>query len=173
MSAITQHIQLQATDPIVELFELDCSSLGGSIYRFTPAVTNNLTSIQFGGHTWSPIPIKIEGLSNNANEAPSQPTLTISNITLELVGPIIALRDLVGAKLIRYRTFERFLATGSSPDSTALLPKDVYIIMKKVVQNNVNIQWQLASTLDKPSLKIPRRLFLKKDFPGLSSYRPT
>ena len=97
--------------------------------------------------------------------------MTISNTALQLVGPIIALRDLVGAKITRYRTFERFLTTGSSPDSTALLPKDVFYINKKVVQNPLNIQWELSSTLDKTGLKLPKRLFLRRDFPGLSQVR--
>jgi len=171
MSNITQHIQLTATDPIIELFELDCSLIGGSVYYFTPMTTANLTSVQFAGKTWEPIPISIEGFSYSGGEAPSKPTMTISNTALQLVGPIIALRDLVGAKITRYRTFERFLTTGSSPDSTALLPKDIFYINKKVVQNPLNIQWELSSTLDKTGLKLPRRLFLRRDFPGLSQVR--
>lgn len=171
MSNISQHIQLSATDSLIELYELDCSALGGSVYHFTPMTTPNLTSIQFGGITWEPIPIATDGFSISNTEAPAKPTMTISNVALQMVGPIISMRDLVGAKLTRYRTFERFLTTGSSPDSTALLPKDVYYISKKIVQNPLNIQWELSSTIDKSGVKLPRRLFLRRYFPGLSQVR--
>lgn len=171
MSNITQHIQLTATDAIITLFELDCSALGGVTYYFTPMTTENLTSIQFGGKTWEPIPIAADGFSVSGMEAPAKPTLTVSNTALQLISPIIALRDLVGATLTRYRTFERFLSTGSSPDSTALLPKDIYYISKKVVQNPLNIQWELSSILDKSGTKLPKRLFLRREFPGLSQTR--
>lgn len=171
MSDISTHIQLTGTDAIVELYELDCTQLGGGIYRFTPMTTENLTEVVFAGLTWQPLPINADGFSQSGMEAPARPTLTISNVAMQMLAPVIQLNDLVGAKVIRYRTFERFLSTGSSPDSTAYLPKDVFYINKKVIQNKINIQWELASVLDKSGTKLPKRLFLRRDFPGLSATR--
>lgn len=171
MSNISTHIQLMATDPLVELFELDCSQIGGVVYRFTPMTNNNLTEIQFAGQVWQPVPIQSDGFSYSGVDAPAKPTLTISNVLMQLMSPVISLNDLVGAKLTRYRTFERFLSTGSSPDATAYLPKDVFYISKKIVQNKINIQWELTSALDRSNAHIPRRLFLRRDFPGLANVR--
>jgi lambda family phage minor tail protein L len=169
---IKQHIQNWALDPLVELYELDLSPLGSStIYRFTPMTTEQTTALQFGGQVWQPLPILGDGFQYSNIEAPAKPTLSIANVNKTVLTAVLSNGDLVGAKLTRYRTFRKFLADGSSPDNAAFLPKDVFFVEKKLSHNRMAIQWQLTSALDKMGTKLPKRLFLQRDFPGLSKTR--
>jgi lambda family phage minor tail protein L len=169
---VNQHIQSWATDPIVELYELDLAPIGQTtVYRFTPMVKESLAVVQFGGQTWQPLPIQGDGFQYSNKDAPAKPTLTIGNLNKTMLTAVLSYGDLVGAKLTRYRTFRRFLTDGSSPDSAAYLPKDIFFVERKLSHNRNFIQWQLTSALDKMGTKLPKRLFLIRDFPGLSKTR--
>lgn len=168
---IQQEIRKPNPDAFVELFELDCSSLGGTIYRFSPNLTENYTSVTFNNKSWQAMPIQCEGFSYSTSEAPAKPTISVSNISKVLLASVIGLGDIVGAKLTRYRTFRRYLGDGAEPNGQAFLPVDIFYIERKVSHNKYSITWQLTSELDKINQKLPKQLFLKRDFPGLAASR--
>lgn len=168
---IRQEIQKPAPDSIVELFELDCTALGGSIFRFSPHVSERYTSVTFNNKTWQAMPITCTGFSYSTSEAPAKPTIAVSNISKVLLASVIGLGDIVGAKLTRYRTFRRYLGDGAEPNGAAFLPVDIFYVERKVAHNKFSITWQLTSELDKINQKLPKRLFLKRDFPGLAASR--
>lgn len=170
MATIQQIIQQAQTDPIIDLYKLDLTILNGSIYYFTPMTAANGTTLVTGNRIWQAMPIMIENLSYSTIDAPAKPTLTVSNINKTLLWGVISLGDLVGATLTRWRTFSSLL-TGTSSTTTSSLPNDKFFVEKKLVHNKMNIQWQLTSVIDKSGASIPKRIFLKKDFPGLSKYR--
>jgi len=172
----TPHADLQVrhqTSGFVELFKLDATALGGSVYRFTNTPAGP-SGVVFGGVTYTPIPIKCEGWDFTSTGAPPKPTLTISNVTRTLLSTVISLGDLVGATVTRTRTYAKYLDTGSSPDSSKYIGPEVYIVEQKTGHNNEFIQWQLTSILDRLGMKLPRRQVLKdKGFPGVSRTRIT
>jgi lambda family phage minor tail protein L len=168
---IQQEIQLQATDAIIELFELDCTQLGGTIYRFSPQLGANNQPITFNNQIWNPLPIMIEGLNYSGSEAPAKPSITLSNVSKVMLPAVINQGDIVGAKLTRWRTFAKYLSTGSQPSGTSFLPRDIWYIERKEHHNKLSIKWMLTSELNKANRKLPRRLFLKRDFPGLANAR--
>lgn len=107
----TPYVELQElhqTSPFVELFTLDLTALGGSVYRFTNH-PNGSNAVVFNGMTYSPIPIKSEGWDFSSTGAPPKPTLTVSNVSRTLLADVIGLGDLVGAKVTRVRTFAKHL----------------------------------------------------------------
>ena len=73
--------------------------------------------------------------------------------------------DLIGFKLIRLRTYAKFLleiggVTGPSPDRTAHFTPDTWYFERKVEENKVSVSYELASIFDVEGLNIPgRRLY--------------
>lgn len=163
---------LNQTSGFLELYVLDTTVLGGPVYRFTNNTTASGGNIVFGGNSYTALPIKTEGWDFSSTGTTPKPTLTVSNVNKVLLASVISMGDLVGATLTRYRTYEKYLDAGSSPDSTKFLGPDVYTVEQKTGHNKNYIQWQLTSILDRMGMKIPRRQVLKdKGFPGISRTR--
>ena len=175
MSTDTQiltELNAAATGAIIMLYEIDLTAIGNSKYYFTNEPLD--TPLYFGGIPYVPFPIVVEGIGSTTGEAPSRPTLTISNVNHELSVLVNTLGDIIGSSVTRIRTFARFLDGGATPNGNAYLPKDKYIIAQKLSHNKVSIQFELNSRLDIEYEKLPRRMMLRDDingnagFPGLS-----
>lgn len=163
--------ELNQTSGLIDLYKVDLTSLGGSIYYLTNVDATG-GSVQFGGITWYSIPIQTTGWDFTSTGSPPKPTLTIANVGKTLLAVTISLHDLVGGVVTRYQTYEKFLDTGITPDGSKFKGPDVYVIEQKTGHNQVAIQWQLTSILDRMGMKLPRRQILKdKGFPGVSRTR--
>lgn len=163
--------ELNQTSGLIDLYKLDCTSIGGSIYYFTntPATGGSLS---FASISYSCIPIQTAGWDFTSTGTTPKPTLTVSNTSKTLLSVVISLGDLVGATLTRWRVLAKHLDNGPNPDSSKFLGPEVYIIEQKTSHNNMLIQWQLTSILDRMGMMIPRRQVLKdKGFPGVSRTR--
>jgi lambda family phage minor tail protein L len=161
----------------VELFELDATAFGGTIFRFCNHLNTTGGNVVFAGLTYTAMPIEVSGWDLSQTGTSAKPTLSVSNISKVLLSAIISQGDLVGAKLSRIRTFSKFLADGSTPNSTAFIGPDKMIIEQKTFHDRSMIQFQLSSVMDRMGMKLPRRQVLKDpnalgcNFPGVSRSR--
>jgi len=162
---------------LVTLFTLDATEIGGATYYFT-AMSDNAGGSPFGPqkivwktHTYEPMPITLSGAKSVGSGALPKPTLTISNIDGTIFAAVLSLGDLVGAELIVEKTFEQFLDNGLDPNTSAVLPTEIYVVEQKTVHNREIISWTLASYLDRNNVLIPRRQVLRDAFPGISTIR--
>lgn len=161
---------LNQDSPLVELFTLDLTGIGGSVFRFTPHFAEAST-ISFGGISYLSLPIISDGWEVSASGTQPRPTLSISNVNQVLLNSVISLGDLVGADLILIRTFEKYLDGHPSGDPTKYLPAQVYQVEQKVAHTAELISWQLSSILDKFGSKLPARQLTRTNFPGLGRAR--
>jgi phage-related protein len=97
------------TSGLVELFTLDATALGGSIFRFTNTPNPDGTGLVFGGNTYNPVPVHAEGWDMASTGTPPKPKLTVSDVNYMFLAAVVSLGDLVGAKLTRVRTFGKYL----------------------------------------------------------------
>lgn len=173
MTTINQELQnLDQTSGLCELHILDCTNLGGSIYRFSPNCYADGTQIVWQGYPYIHIPIQSSGWDLTSGGTQPQPQISISNVSRILLQAVVNLGDIAGATYLRYRTFAKYLDGEIEADATQYIGPDSYIIGKKVVHNKNIITFQLASIIDLPGRKIPARQVLKdKGFPGVSIYR--
>ena len=171
----TELRKLHQTSPFIELFKLDCSAIGGATYHFTPNVTSSGGSIAFGGITYLPLPIQTTGWEFTANGTQARPTLTVSNVNQTLLNAVVTLKDLRNARVVRTRTFEKFLDGQPTADSTAYInPVDVYYVFQKTAHNKNVITWVLANEMEAFKQRVPARQFLKDGpggFPGINRIR--
>ena len=132
--------ELQKIDPtaIITLFELELIEglhypTGNpnnqiTTYRWHSGVAENSQGeLNFGGHTYSQMPITAEGFdykgTNKGSNLP-RPTLKISNLLstvstiLQEINNITPNNDLIGAVLTRKRTFAKFLSISNFSGQT-------------------------------------------------------
>lgn len=161
---IQADLQQLAPNSIVELFELDCTTLGGTVVRFHNGKNALGSDVVWNGNAYSAFPIEASGFEFRGKGQLPRPTLRVANVTGLLGALVRSYQDLVGAKLTRRRTLVKYLDAvnfpgGSNPtaDPSAALPDDVYFIDRKATENKVLIEFELAAAFDVTGVQLPRR----------------
>ena len=158
---IREDIQKLEPGVLVELFEI---TVGVDVFRFH-AGTNQLGGdVVFGGETYIRFPVDADGFEWKGSGTLPRPKLRVANVT-GLVGALARENnDLVGCKVVRRRTFARYLDAVNFPggvnpaaDPAAALPDEVYFIDRKASENAVVVEFDLAAAMDVHGVKLPRR----------------
>lgn len=160
----------QELDPgaLISLFTLDCTDLMREIdpeaqitvFRWTPS-SDMHAAVMFGGQAYQPFPVQVEGFEYSGKGPLPTPKLTVTNVS-NLVGSLLSTyTDLVGAKLTRIRTFDRYLDGRPGADPTAKTPEEVFIVNQKTQHTPILIEWELRSILDHEGIMLPRRQALR------------
>lgn len=156
MTEFTEEQQKLSPDPIVELFEFDASSLGGGVYRFYSGATED-ASLVWQGNAYVPIAIAGEGWEHNSKGTLPTPTIKISNAELLMSSIIRNIGDPLGAKITRWRTYEKFLDAGSEPDSTKHFIKEIFLVERKVSETEELVEFELSAAIDQDGRQLPGR----------------
>lgn len=156
------HLQQLSLDDHVELFDLDTTSLGGPLYHF---VSSSLPKLDGGdvvwqGNTYVPVPFEASGFEASGKGTLPTPHLKFANINLAFSSVAIAYGDLLGCKVTRHRTFLAFLDGQPDADPEAELV-DFFRVERKVAQNKVFVEWELAAWIDQQGAQIPARQVLQ------------
>lgn len=160
----------------VELYEIDYSNFeGGSILRLTPSLIQGRTSIGFNGEAYLSHPVKLEGIQWDGKSGPSQPTLTLAELNGMAASLVDGFDDLMGAKITRYRTYERYLdyvtgvtdplkdMIGVEPDFDQRFPDEVYYFEQvKTMVPGEAVVFGLSTLSDIRNQKIPGRNVIKR-----------
>lgn len=165
---ITADLYRLNADRLVELFELDATSLGGSISRFHNGANELGTDVVWQGNTYYRFPIEASGFAFSGKGQLPRPVLRVANVN-GLIGALVGTyNDLVGAKLTRRRTLVKYLdavnfvgGVNATADPTAALPDDVYYIDRKATENKVLIEFELAASFDLNGVQLPRRQIIQ------------
>src|SRR5262245_49539794 len=112
-------IQGLSLDALVDLYDLDTSPIGGSVYRFSPCLYNDGTSIVWNGNTYTPIDCEATGFEWNGQGALPRPTIKFTNVNRTFTSLVLQFDDMLGCQVTRTRTFMRFLDGQSEADPTA------------------------------------------------------
>jgi lambda family phage minor tail protein L len=144
----------------ITLFQLDTTELGGDVLYFTSAADFE-EDIFWGGERYVAIPMDAVGFEYNTTGTIPQPTVTISNLFGAANNLLGAYRGLIGAQLVRIVTLTKYLDNGETPDPTAYISSDTFVIAQKMSQNAAAIAFKLASKIDQEGIKIPKRLILR------------
>lgn len=189
-SNIASDVQEFDVGNYVELYEFDLTSIGGSIGRFTPhtkvtdqtaasrltfgdspltvgddslilsSAGSTVDMVYFAGEYYVPINCKVEGFEMNSRKQLPRPVFTVSIMGdkgYALRSLIRSYDDLIGVPFTRRRTLEKYLFTETAIE----FPQDIYVVERKIHQNNMVVQWELSAFMDHQGKKLPNRLILK------------
>lgn len=166
---ILEDVQKLSPGNIVEFFEIDCRAIGGSVERYH---NHNDGPLIWQGHIYNPWAIESENFERTADGQQPTPTLTVGNIGYDTEGePItgvvsalcLALNDLVGARLIRRRTFSKYLDAANFPEGNPAanpdehFPDELWIIARKKSENPNAVSFSLSSPLQFQGMQLPSR----------------
>jgi lambda family phage minor tail protein L len=128
-------------------------SESGSFCVYQPIVWRSIT--------WNPIDLQVDQWSTSSKGALPRPKITLANVLGLLTPSIQEYGDMVGGKIIRYRTFSKYLDGQPGADPTAQFPPDTWIVNKKIMQNKLMVQFELACWIDQQVLFLPARQVLR------------
>lgn len=169
-------LQAAAPSSLIEMFtlELNTAQHGTSdVLRFHAGTSlNSGNSITWAGNTYLRFPIEVDGFEWSGGGSLPRPTLRASNVLGNVTGIIESTtrRSIDGAKLTRIRTLARYLDGVNfpggtnplgTPDPTAELPREVYFLSRKVVENRDVVEYECAAVFDLAGVKAPRRLCMR------------
>tara|TARA_R100000234_G_scaffold20769_2_gene11737 strand:+ start:1065 stop:1880 length:816 start_codon:yes stop_codon:yes gene_type:complete len=170
--SLTMNVNSTPTVPVVYLFHSG----------------NNMkdsTDIIWQSNTYTKFPCEASGFKYSGKGTLPRPNIIFSNLLgsittiLQIVNETTPFIDLQGAKLTRIRTLARFLdATNfpsnvnpyGTPDPTAELPREVYFIDKKSVENRDIVQFEMISSFDLSGVSAPKKLVTRDDFPNVGRF---
>ena len=158
-----------ALPALIKLFDIDATAITGSVYRFT-TMTNAGIAVSWGGNSYTPFPIKLEGVAASSTEAPARPRLSVSAIDGFFGALISQHEDMVGAQITYRETFSTYLGTSIS------MPPSYFTVAKKLDDNKTGVIFELKSSLDIEGKWLPARQMLRDGslpFPGLGVNKST
>lgn len=169
MTDVTSTVQKQ--DPgseLVILYDLEYQS--GSFARFFGGLETDLTTVQFRDSSntareYTAIPIMADGFDVSSDGAYNRPELSIGNVGSALSSAIggLTYEDLIGKRITRIPTFQKYLVGGASDSSSApgvSLPKTVFIIDRISSKNILQVTFELSSPFDLQGIQLPRRVIV-------------
>lgn len=119
--SITSEIQKLEPSAIVELFEIDATTIGGSVLRFHAGTNGLRQNVVWQGNTYTPFPLQTTGFDFTGNGQLPRPKLVMSNATGALTMLVLLYDDLLGAKVTRRRTLAKYLDAVNFPARRNLL----------------------------------------------------
>lgn len=161
MSLLTAESQKSSPAPLVELFLLDASMIGGGVYRFCGEKESDGSSIKFGGEEYPFLPLKTEGFAWSTDTAMPRPKLAVSTLNQTFYSLVVSTRGLQGAYVRRDRTLARFLDGHEDGGSNLKFPSDLYRVARIMSMDKNSISFELCCMLDLPRCKIPARRALR------------
>lgn len=163
-SKIAAEIQLLAPSAIIEMFEIDATVIGGTVYRFHPGKNGLISDLVWQGNSYVAFPIEASGFEWNGRGQLPRPTIRVSNVLGTMSALVMSNDDLIGCKVTRIRTLAKFLDAVNFPggvnptaDPTAEFARDVYFVDRKGNENRDSVEFELAAVLDLAGVQLPRR----------------
>lgn len=171
MAAIFSDLQKVSPSSIIELFSLELvESIHGSSLEYTfydSTLTYPDGKLVWNSKEYSAIPIQASGFKYAGDGQLPRPTIRISNVLGTITSVLMGIPSgLEGAKITRIRTLLRYLDAvnfpGSvnpfgTPDPTAEMPREIYIIDRKSNENRDIVEFELATINDLQGVRIPKR----------------
>ncbi|MGI2931869.1 phage minor tail protein L [Vibrio fluvialis] len=187
---ILEDVQKLVPGNLITLYELDMTELGGDIQRFH---NYDHSIIYWQGSAYYPWAIESSGFERTGDTQQPNPSLSVGNIgedgdgnkvTGVVTALCLAFDDLVGAKLIRHRTFAKYLDAenfgGVNPiaDPDEHFPVETWIVSQKERETPEAVSFVLASPMSLDGVQLPRRQvianvcgWLVMDSAGYGGYR--
>ena len=159
LSIVAEAAKLTAS-AIIDLYTLDASPIGGGLFYFYCGTNESRGPITFQGITYNAFPVKVDGYQYSGKGEPPRPHITFANVNGFMSSLVLTYDDLVGAYVIRRRTFAKFLDGQPDADPDAAFPDDVFTIDRKSSETHETVEFELGIAIDVEGVKLPRRQVL-------------
>lgn len=163
---ISCEIQKLEPSALIELFVLEMKNPADNLHFY--AGTNALNKpVVWQGVEYIPLPIEARGFDMNSKGTLPRPEIIAANVQGLFTALVRKFDDLVGLRLIRKRTFAKYLDAVNFPEGNptanpnAFFPDDIWFIDKKKDESKLSISWELASAFDLQGVRLPKRQIIQ------------
>ena len=124
------------------------------------------TRTDYSAASYTAFPVEAEGFETRGTGTLPRPLVRFANVNQYWNAFLSNYDDLVGAKVIRRRTLEKYLATsGKTVANDPNCPpvefnRDLYYIERKTKETPQIVEFELASAFDVQGVKLPRRTII-------------
>lgn len=172
MSTVRSDVTQLGPLELVELFVWDARAVGdpnpfywhaGAGVDATGRPIGVGAPIVWQGVTYNPFPIEANGFEQSSTGRLPRPTLRAANIGGELGNYLRGMADALNAKVIRKRTLGKYLDAvnfpGGNPyaNPATSFPDEIFYVARKVSENPVYVEIELAVKFDVEGVMLPRR----------------
>ena len=162
-------IQSLAPSGVIELFQLDATALGApAVLYFCANMSQNAGAIVWQTQTYTPLPIEATGFEWSGKGQLPRPVVKVANVDGSFGALAAQYAGLLGAKVTRKKTLTKFLdaanfvgGVNATADPTQYFPDEVWIVDRKSAENNIFLEFELASNFDLPGVLLPARQFIQ------------
>jgi lambda family phage minor tail protein L len=172
---INQEATVIQPSSLITLFVLDASMLVPSyvngIFRFHSGTSIKGKPIVWQGNVYDDIPCESEGWQINGQGTAPRPKIRFNNVRGLFTDLVLNYQDLVGAKVIRKRTFYSRLDSVNYPDydsvtnpnanpnadPLAQIPDDIFSIIRKTNEDRSMVEFELGPPSDVENIMLPGR----------------
>lgn len=168
---IQQDLQKDAIPSgLIELYVVDLNPIGAAVVFYLTPNTYNGGPITFDGHEYTPFPMFSSGWDKAIDGKQPRPTLQIANATQFIQSYLNTYQDLVGAKVTRMLTLEKYCAHGSTPGAQTIAT-NVFLVHQMSTREKDRVEFVLTTLIDRPGKKFPPGQVLRSEFPGAGLIR--
>lgn len=167
MSTIATERQALNPSALIELFVLDMSLHNAGTLLFCSTSNPFVKNVVWQGNEYVALPIIAAGFAQRSSGSLPRPTIKISNYQGLIGAQARETGDLLGSRVIRKRTFARFLDAVNFPegnpeaDPTQQMRDEVWIVDRKSSETPDFVEFELAAEFDVPGVKIPLRQYVQ------------
>jgi len=157
---VLQDIQRLEPGDLIELFELDATGIGGDHARFH--AYRLIGAIWWQGQQYDAWPMEAQDFTRTGGQQP-RPILSVGNVNGSISALCMHFQDMIGARVIRRRTFAKYLDAANFPGGNANadplqeMPPEVWAIDRKASEDDQTVSFELASPLDFGDAQLPGR----------------
>jgi len=129
--------------------------------------TNGLAGkIYFDGQEYLPLPVEASDFEVLGDQRLPRPKIKIANAGMYVSSMLRKYDNLNGAKLVRRRTYAKFLDDANFPNNqnpwgsanpNARLRDDKFFISRKTIENKLFVEFELVSSLELENVQLPSR----------------
>ena len=170
---INQELFDSSKSLLIELFQISNIANSDEVIRFHGGVNGLFRSLIFDEKEYFYIPYEGSDFTTRSDGGLQRPRLKIINFSGFMSRYLIGKDDLIKAKVVRIRTFLRFLdkenfldydknkshwdKMGVDPDENATLRPDIWYVNQKIEENKYYVEFELSNALDLENVQLPRR----------------
>lgn len=157
---------------LVEMYVWDDRPIGGpNVFYWHPGTTAGNRAIVWQGIEYVPFPVEATGFQRTGTGELPRPKLKVSNIGGTIGAYIRQMGGGLGSLIIRKQTFGKFLDAVNFPagnplaNPAAYLPDEIYYVARKVNENPIFLEMELAAKFDVMGIQLPRRQVMAQTCP--------
>lgn len=148
--SLTKEIQSLSPTALIELFVLDMTAAGQGFLYFHAGTNQLVANVVWQGHTYSAMPIEAEGFAAGTTGTLPRPKIRLANIDGAFSSVVAQYNDLIGYKLTRKRTFQKYLDAVNFPERVNMITYSENLGHPVGWINNANITVSVVNNVDTP-----------------------